>query len=81
MIDNAVLYSPMLLQLLNCPINVEVVSSIKAVKYLSKYCIQNKGHDATAGTIGDIQNKIFAIDHDEIRTYTETCYVGPVEAC
>ena len=30
-------YSPMLLQLLNCHINVEVVSSIKAVKYLYKY--------------------------------------------
>ena len=34
---NVVPYSPMLLQLLNCHINVEVVSSIKAVKYLYKH--------------------------------------------
>ena len=36
-IDNVEPYSPMLLQLLNCHINVEVVSTIKAVKYLYKY--------------------------------------------
>ena len=80
-IDNTdvVPYSPRLLQLLNCHINVEVVSSIKAVKYLYKYIY--KGHDAAAITIGDIQNESSAIDYDEIQTYTETRYVGPVEAC
>ena len=72
---NVVPYSPMLLQLLNSHINVEVVSSIKVVKYLYK------GYDATAIIIRDIQNESSAIDHDEIRTYTETRYVAPVEAC
>ena len=39
MVDNTnvVPYSPMLLCLLNCHINVEIVSSIKSVKYMYKY--------------------------------------------
>ncbi|RCV30475.1 hypothetical protein SETIT_6G097900v2, partial [Setaria italica] len=36
-------YNPYLLQMFNCHINVEVCSSIKAVKYLYKYIY--KGHD------------------------------------
>uniref|UniRef100_A0A6V7JIB9 Helitron helicase-like domain-containing protein n=1 Tax=Bracon brevicornis TaxID=1563983 RepID=A0A6V7JIB9_9HYME len=45
-VDNrfVVPYSPILLRKFNCHINVEVVSSIKAVKYVSKYIYE--GHDA-----------------------------------
>lgn len=76
--SNVVPHNPVLLELLNCHINVEVVSSIKSVKYLYKYIY--KGHDAAAivvsGTTDDQP-----IEHDEIRNYIETRYVGPVEAC
>ena len=41
----------------------------------------NTARYAAAITIGDIQNESSAIDHDEILTYTETRYVGTVEAC
>ncbi|XP_046745540.1 uncharacterized protein LOC124410885 [Diprion similis] len=74
---NAVPHSPILLRLLNCHINVEVVSSIKSVKYLYKYI--HKGHDAAAVTVVDGNPSI--VEHDEIRDYLETRYVGPVEAC
>lgn len=60
----------------NCHINVEVVSSIKSVKYLYKYI--RKGHDAAAITIEPITENII-IDHDEIRNFIEA--VGLVEAC
>ncbi|XP_036148429.1 uncharacterized protein LOC118647495 [Monomorium pharaonis] len=38
------------------------------------------GHDAAAITIEPITDNII-IDHDEIRNFIETRYVGPVEAC
>jgi len=79
-VDNryVVPYCPTLSIIFNCHINVEVVSSIKSVKYLYKYIY--KGHDAAAITIESITNNI-TIDHDEIRNFIETRYVGPVEAC
>ncbi|XP_018404137.1 PREDICTED: uncharacterized protein LOC108780818 [Cyphomyrmex costatus] len=79
-VDNryVVPYCPILSIIFNCHINVEIVSSIKSVKYLYKYIY--KGHDAAAITIEPITDNII-IDHDEIRNFIETRYVGPVEAC
>ncbi|XP_057339407.1 uncharacterized protein LOC130676918 [Microplitis mediator] len=88
-------YNATLLVTFNCHINVEVVSSIKAVKYLYKYVY--KGHDKAGITInGRIPNdqpalsitenrtsndsNINTIDHDEVRNFVDARYVGPVEA-
>ncbi|XP_073362179.1 uncharacterized protein [Aegilops tauschii subsp. strangulata] len=51
MLDNrwVVPYTPYLLRMFNCHINVEVCSSIKAVKYLYKYIY--KGHDKASFSI------------------------------
>ncbi|XP_043468035.1 uncharacterized protein LOC122502175 [Leptopilina heterotoma] len=70
-----------LLLALNCHINVEVVTSIKAVKYLYKYIF--KGHDAASVVIQDTpsNDERSVIDHDEIKSYIETRYVSPPEAC
>jgi len=78
-VDNryVVPYYPILSIIFNCRINVEVVSSIKSVKYLYKY-IYN-GHDVAAITIEPVTENVI-IDHDEIRDFIETRYVGPVEA-
>ncbi|XP_072760469.1 uncharacterized protein [Anoplolepis gracilipes] len=78
-VDNryVVPYCPILSIIFNCHINVEIVSSIKSVKYLYKYIY--KGHDAAAITIEPITENII-IDHDEIRNFIEARYVGPVEA-
>ncbi|XP_058809854.1 uncharacterized protein LOC131675045 [Phymastichus coffea] len=67
-----------LLLLFDCHINVEIVSSIKAVKYLYKYIY--KGHDAATVVIGQAENGP-TIEHDECHNFIETRYVGPVEAC
>ena len=79
-VDNrwVVPYCPTLLEMFNCHINVEVVTSIKSVKYLYKYIY--KGHDAATVTIGE-SNENRLINHDEIKDFLEARYVGPVEAC
>ena len=76
---NVVPYSPELLKIFNCHINVVAVTSVKSVKYLYKYIY--KGHDAAAITIQNVEgdNETF-IDNDEIKNFIETRYVGPVEA-
>ncbi|XP_044591985.1 uncharacterized protein LOC123270113 [Cotesia glomerata] len=87
-------YNKTLLLTFNCHINVEVVASSTAVKYLCKYCY--KGHDQAAVTInGNLhstnsdtthntqhpQNESdAAVNHDEIRDFVDARYVGPVEA-
>jgi len=78
-VDNryVVPYNPKLLLLFNSHINVEIVSSIRSVKYLYKYIY--KGHDAASMIIGENINKM--IIYDEIRDFIEARYVGPVEAC
>uniref|UniRef100_A0A453HYF7 ATP-dependent DNA helicase n=1 Tax=Aegilops tauschii subsp. strangulata TaxID=200361 RepID=A0A453HYF7_AEGTS len=77
MLDNrwVVPYNPYLLRMFNCHINVEVCSSIKAVKYLYKYIY--KGHDKAS----------FNIDHpdaggniDEIKRYVDARWIAPPEA-
>ncbi|XP_067214183.1 uncharacterized protein [Linepithema humile] len=79
-VDNryVVPYCPTLSIIFNCHINVEVVSSIKSVKYLYKYIY--KRHDVAAITIEPITENVI-IDHDEIHNYIKTRYVGPVETC
>ena len=62
-------YNPGLSKKLRCHINLEVVASIKAVKYLYKYI--HKGHDRAELTMGT----------DEISQHLNARYVGPPEAC
>ncbi|XP_044588701.1 uncharacterized protein LOC123267879 [Cotesia glomerata] len=89
-------YNPELLKAFNCHINVEVVFSITAVKYLFKYVY--KGHDKAAiivnGSIPNTTEEAHAShdsrddpdnfntvnDYDEIRNFVDARYVGPVEA-
>lgn len=80
-VDNryVVPYSPKLLKMFNCHINVEVVSSIRAVKYLYKYIY--KGHDAAIISMQGNASDVTEMIHDEISEHIETRYVGPVEAC
>jgi hypothetical protein len=56
----------------NCHINVEICSSIEAVKYIHKYIY--KGHDRTTVEISE-QNR------DEIKEYLDACYIGSIESC
>ncbi|XP_058793045.1 uncharacterized protein LOC131665274 [Phymastichus coffea] len=71
-------YCPELLKIFDCHINVEIVSSISAIKYLYKYIY--KGHDSATVVIGQPENGP-TIEHDECRNFIDTRYVGPVEAC
>ncbi|XP_063981073.1 uncharacterized protein LOC135164546 [Diachasmimorpha longicaudata] len=73
-------HNQQLLLMFNCHINVKVVTSVKAVKYLYKYIY--KGHDAAAVVIQESESNQDqgVIDHDEIRNYVETPYVSPPEA-
>uniref|UniRef100_A0A453QHP2 ATP-dependent DNA helicase n=1 Tax=Aegilops tauschii subsp. strangulata TaxID=200361 RepID=A0A453QHP2_AEGTS len=66
-------YNPYLLRMLNCHINVEICSSIKAVKYLFKFMY--KGHDRAFVT-----DKVDEVEIDEIRQYRDTRWVTPTEA-
>lgn len=66
-------YNGFLLQRYNCHINVEICSSVKAVKYLYKYSY--KGPDRLNIQIDDSQQ------HDEIEEYLDCRYISPPEAC
>lgn len=68
-------YNPYLLRRYNCHINVEVCSSIKAVKYLYKYIY--KGHDRASFSVNDAQN---SVGLDEVAAYREARWVTPPEA-
>jgi hypothetical protein len=59
----------------NCHINVEVCSSIKAVKYLYKYIY--KGHDRASISVSGQSKKE---DIDEITQYRDARWVTPPEA-
>ncbi|XP_073363372.1 uncharacterized protein [Aegilops tauschii subsp. strangulata] len=77
MLDNrwVVPYNPYLLRMFNCHINVEVCSSIKAIKYIYKYIY--KGHDKASFSIDqpDADGNI-----DEIKRYVDARWVTPPEA-
>uniref|UniRef100_A0A8I6WRR5 ATP-dependent DNA helicase n=1 Tax=Hordeum vulgare subsp. vulgare TaxID=112509 RepID=A0A8I6WRR5_HORVV len=77
MLDNrwVVPYNPYLLRMFNCHINVEVCSSIKAVKYLYKYVY--KGHDRASISINQPDEKGVV---DEIKRYIDARWVTPPEA-
>ncbi|WVZ76660.1 hypothetical protein U9M48_024616 [Paspalum notatum var. saurae] len=68
-------YNPFLLRYFNCHINVEVCSSIKAVKYLYKYLY--KGHDRASVSVNEADGEG---NVDEIKMYREARWVTSPEA-
>nr|XP_051194446.1 uncharacterized protein LOC127307725 isoform X1 [Lolium perenne] len=77
MLDNrwVVPYNPYLLRRYNCHINVEVCSSIKAVKYLFKYIY--KGHDRASVSLDEADSNG---NIDEIKQYRDARWITPPEA-
>jgi Helitron helicase-like domain at N-terminus len=84
-------YNPWLLYKYNCHINVEICTSVSAVKYLYKYVF--KGHDKAAVTIvpETAQGHQIQAAHgedrgdnpvviDEIQDYVDSRYIGAQEA-
>ncbi|XP_028126342.1 uncharacterized protein LOC114323072 [Camellia sinensis] len=68
-------YNPYLLAKYDCHINVEICSTIKAVKYLYKYIY--KGHDKIAfHIVQENQSEII----DEIRQFQSARWISPPEA-
>ena len=65
-----VLYCPYLTKKYDAHINVEVVSSIRLVKYMNKY--DYKGHDRANVDVADAA--------DEIKAHIDARWVGPSEA-
>ena len=62
-------YNPYLTTKYNCHINVEICSSITAIKYLFKYVY--KGHDRATVEVKS---------NDEISLYLDACYISVSEA-
>ncbi|KAG5552505.1 hypothetical protein RHGRI_010554 [Rhododendron griersonianum] len=77
MLDNrwVVPYNPYLLATFDCHINVEVCSTIKAVKYLYKYIY--KGHDKI---IYRLATSKFPENIDEIQQFQTARWISPPEA-
>ncbi|KAG5512701.1 hypothetical protein RHGRI_038884 [Rhododendron griersonianum] len=77
MLDNrwVIPYNPYLLAMFDCHINVEVCSTIKAVKYLYKYIY--KGHDKIIyRLVTTEQNE----EINEIRQFQDARWISPPEA-
>lgn len=68
-------YNPYLLAKFDCHINVEICSTIKAVKYLYKYVY--KGHDRISFVVNP-NDQIF--DFDEIQKFQSARWISPPEA-
>ncbi|KAG7951593.1 hypothetical protein I3843_12G015700 [Carya illinoinensis] len=68
-------YNPYLLATFDCHINVEICSTIKAVKYLYKYIY--KGHDRVAFNLISEQNNRQV---DEIQQFQSVRWIAPPEA-
>ncbi|PON70500.1 DNA helicase Pif1-like [Trema orientale] len=68
-------YSPYLLAKFDCHINVEICSTVKAVKYLYKYVY--KGHDRVSFSIAS-NNDSYVID--EITMFQSARWISPPEA-
>jgi len=67
-------YSPFLLATFDCHLNVEICSTIKAVKYLYKHVY--KGHDCVSFSVArnhDNEN------NDEIQNYQSARWISPLE--
>lgn len=67
-------YNPYLLMRYNYHINIEVCSSIKAVKYLFKYIY--KGHDRASFIVETAGGRVI----NEIREYRDARFISPPEA-
>ena len=67
-------YNPYLLATFDCHINVEICSTIEAVKYLYKYVY--KGHDRVSFNISHNDH----YKEDEITTYQNGRWISPPEA-
>jgi hypothetical protein len=76
-IDNrwVVPYNRYLLIKYQTHINVEVCTTVKSVKYIYKYIY--KGYDCATTTISPEGQ----LDHDEIKSYLDSRWVGSCEAC
>jgi hypothetical protein len=70
-------FKPSLLMLCNCHINVEICSSIKAVKYLYKYIY--KGPDGESYSVDQSDNGDKVVI-DEIKRFKDARCVTPSEA-
>jgi hypothetical protein len=70
-------FNPSLLMLYNCHINVEICSSIKAVKYLYKYIY--KGPDGASYSIDQSDNSDKVVI-DEIKRFSDARCVTPPKA-
>jgi hypothetical protein len=68
-------YNPYLSKKYNCHINVEVCSSIKAIKYLYKYVY--KGPDRANVGLGSMDADAI----NEPKIYLDARYISPPEAC
>jgi len=80
-IDNrwVVPYNPYLLMKYNAHVNVEICSTISAIKYLYKYVY--KGHDRIMFQFqNENDNKENGIVIDEIKKYVDTIYISASEA-
>ncbi|KAL6603039.1 hypothetical protein ACP70R_043400 [Stipagrostis hirtigluma subsp. patula] len=77
LLDNkwVVPYNPYLLMRYNCHINLEVCSSIKAVKYLFKYIY--KGHDRASFVLESTREDEVI---NEIQDYRDARFISPPEA-
>jgi len=72
-------HNPYLAKKYNCHINVEVCSSITAVKYLYKYVY--KGHDRAMIEINNVANaSVTPGQIDEVQRYLDARYVSASEA-
>lgn len=70
-------YNPYLTTKYDCHINVEICSSIIAIKYLFKYVY--KGHDRTTVEIGRSVHEQEQVD-DKIRLFLDARYISASEA-
>ena len=68
-------YNLHLLATFDCHINVEICSTIKAVKYLYKYVY--KGHDRVSFKVASSTNET---KNDEIESYQSARWISPPEA-
>ena len=78
---NVVPYNPYLAKKYNCHLNVEVCSSIKAVKYLYKYI--HKGPDKATVVAQSAGTSIETIEqnHNEIQLFQDARYFSAAEGC
>ena len=74
-------YNPYLLTRFDAHMNVEICTSVTAVKYLYKYIY--KGHDRVVAELSSTQanegNRVRTVD--EVKKFVDAIFVSPPEAC